>query len=154
LRFLLVDRILELESGKRATGIKNVTLSENFMAYHFPDMPIMPGMLIVEALVQLADWIVREDTGFTQMGLPIAFDRVKFRRIVHPGDQLRLEAVILTRDEQQAEIRAMAYCEGNLVTSADFTLAIQPLEPMLTAEEASRLFNIIHLQPEKKGWPV
>jgi 3-hydroxymyristoyl/3-hydroxydecanoyl-(acyl carrier protein) dehydratase len=154
LRFLLVDRIVELESGKRATGIKNVTMSENFLAYHFPDMPIMPGLLIVEALVQLADWIIREDTGFTRMGLPVAFDPVKFRRMVRPGDQLRLEASILSRDESQAEIRAMAYCEGSLVTTADFTLEIQTLETMLTPEEAARLFRLIHLQPEKKGWPV
>jgi len=146
-RFLLIDRILELESGKRATGIKNVTMSEDFFAYHFPDMPIMPGMLITESLVQLADWVIRESSDFTCLSLVTGFERLKFRQIVRPGDQLRLEVEIVTWEGQQAVVKGKAFCDGKLVTATDFTLAVQPVEPWLTPGEARRLFQMIHPVP-------
>jgi 3-hydroxyacyl-[acyl-carrier-protein] dehydratase len=143
-RFLLVDRILELERGKRALGIKNVTLSEDFLAYHFPEMPIMPGMLITESLVQLADWVIRESADFRQMGLATAFERLKFRQIVRPGDQLRLEVEIVRRDDQEAAVRGQASCDGKLVAAAHFTLGLHPVEPWLTTDDARRLYRMIH----------
>ncbi len=149
MRFLLVDRILELDSGKRAIGIKNVTLSEDFLAHHFPDYPIMPGTLIAEALVQLADWVIRESTDFAQMGLAIGFERIKFRRMVRPGDQLRLEVKLLERQNDQVAVEGKAYCDGALVTSLSFTLGIEALEPLQNPEIARRIYRMIALAPDQ-----
>lgn len=150
MRFLLVDRILEMESGKRAVGIKNVTLSEDFLTYHFPEMPIMPGMLIAEALVQLSDWLVRETTDFQAMGIATAFERMRFRHLVRPGDQLRLEVEILSRTETEAAVKGKAFCEGTSVATVDFTLGLQPIDPYLTSDEARRLYRLI-LAPARRG---
>jgi 3-hydroxyacyl-[acyl-carrier-protein] dehydratase len=143
MRFLLVDRILEMESGRRATGIKNVTMSEEFLAYHFPDRPIMPGALITESLVQLADWIVRESSDFQQMGLPMAFDRLKFRRFVRPGDQLFLEAEITSHTDSQVAVRGRALCQEQQMVTAAFTLALYPMDDFHTVEEARRHYRIL-----------
>lgn len=95
--FLLVDRVLELGLGKRGVGIKNVTINEPFFQGHFPGTPVMPGVLIIEALAQLGAVIV---LGMPENKGKLAFltgvDNVRFRRQVIPGDQLRLE-VEMTR---------------------------------------------------------
>jgi 3-hydroxyacyl-[acyl-carrier-protein] dehydratase len=148
MRFLLVDRILELERGRRAVGVKNVTLSEDFLAYHFPDMPIMPGMLITEALVQLADWTLREASDFQELGLAVAFDRLKFRRLVRPGDQLRLEVELLGREADEVAFKGKAAVDGALVTAAEFRLRPEPIHDWLTPDEARRLFGVMYHPPE------
>ncbi len=90
--FLLVDKILELEEGKRAVGIKNVTINEPFFQGHFPEYPVMPGVLIIEAMAQVGAVAVLK---MPQYAGKIAFfagiDKVRFRKQVVPGDQLRLE---------------------------------------------------------------
>lgn len=148
MRFLLVDRIVEIESGRRASGIKNVTMSEEFLAYHFPERPIMPGALITEALVQLADWIIREESDFQQMGLPLSFDRLKFRRFVRPGDQLMLEAEIKERGEEQVTVRGRALCEGQQMVTAAFTLALYPMDDFHSVAEARRHFRLLRGEKE------
>lgn len=151
MRFLMVDRILELESGRRATGIKNITLSEGFLEHHFPEMPIMPGSLIVEALVQLADWILRENSGFQEMGLPSSFAYLKFRRVVRPGDQLQLNVEALSHRGAQAEFKGTASRGGQAVATARFTLDVRSVEPLLTVEESRRIFEMIQPQSERVG---
>jgi 3-hydroxyacyl-[acyl-carrier-protein] dehydratase len=143
MRFLLVDRITELEAGKRAQGVKNVTLSEDFLAYHFPHKPIMPGMLILESLVQLGDWLVRARSDFSQLGLASAFDQIKFRRVVRPGDQLRLQVEVVEATPVTVDFKAQAHCDQALVASARFTLTLYPLETFLDPAEARRLFAIL-----------
>lgn len=93
--FLLVDRVLELEPGKKGVGIKNVTINEPFFQGHFPGTPIMPGVLIVEAMAQLGGVIVLgmpENQG--KLAFLVGIDDMRFRRQVVPGDQLRLEVEI------------------------------------------------------------
>lgn len=93
--FLLIDRILELEEGKRAIGIKNVTANENFFRGHFPNYPVMPGVLIVEALTQVSAVVMltkEENKG--RLGLLAGIDKCRFKRQVTPGDQLCLEVEI------------------------------------------------------------
>ncbi|PES71966.1 3-hydroxyacyl-[acyl-carrier-protein] dehydratase FabZ, partial [Bacillus cereus] len=95
--FLLIDRIIEVEEGKRAVGIKNVTTNEEFFNGHFPDYPVMPGVLIVEALAQVSAVIMlikEENRG--KIGLFAGIDNCRFKKQVRPGDQLRLE-VEMTR---------------------------------------------------------
>ncbi|HZJ82306.1 MAG TPA: 3-hydroxyacyl-ACP dehydratase FabZ [Clostridia bacterium] len=94
--FLLVDRVLELEPGKRAIGIKNVTINEPFFEGHFPGNPIMPGVLIVEAMAQLGAAIVLGiPENREKLALFAGIDNMRFRRQVVPGDQLRLEVEII-----------------------------------------------------------
>jgi 3-hydroxyacyl-[acyl-carrier-protein] dehydratase len=143
LRFLLVDQIVELDSGKRATGIKNVTLSEDFLADHFPEKPIMPGVLIAESLVQLADWVVRESSGFQQMGLAQSFERLRFRQMVQPGEQLRLEVDIVSQLGTEVIVKGKAFVADRLAAAADFTLSVRPVDPLISQEESARLFNLI-----------
>lgn len=93
--FLLVDRIIEIEEGKRIVGLKNVTQNEWFFQGHFPGQPIMPGVLILEALAQVgAVMVLRSFKAEGCIALFAGLDEVKFRRKVVPGDQLRLEAEV------------------------------------------------------------
>lgn len=124
--FLLVDKVLELEAGKRAVGIKNVTVNEEFFNGHFPDYPVMPGVLIVEALAQVSGIAVakaHEDT--TKIGLFAAIDQCKFKRPVRPGDQLRLEIEITRMKGPVAKATGVAYVDGEVVAQADMTFAFK-----------------------------
>lgn len=143
MRFLLVDRILELESGKQAVGVKNVTMSEDFLTHHFPDSPLMPGALITEALVQLADWVIRESTDFQKLGMAVEFKKIKFHRMVRPGDQIRLEVEIVSLIDNMAEVKGKAFCSGNLAAAARFSLACDDIDPYLAPEEARQMFEIL-----------
>ena len=92
--FLLVDRVLEREAGKRIVAIKNVTMNELFFQGHFPGHPIMPGVLIIEAMAQVAGLMVMEK-GSDSIPLFASMDNVKFKRPVTPGDQIRFEVEMI-----------------------------------------------------------
>ena len=140
MRFLLVDAILELEPGARAVGLKNVAMSEDFLADHFPDRPIMPGVLILESLVQLADWVVRDASNFEKLGVVTQFDRIRFRRVTRPGDQLRLEVGVRESLPGEHRFRGKAYSGDQLAASADITLMEVPLADYLDADAARASF--------------
>ena len=125
--FLLVDRIVEVEPGKRIVGIKNVTYNEPFFPGHFPGRPIMPGVLIVEAMAQTAGLLVfhslpEEDRKKTVFFL--GMDNVRFRRPVTPGDQLRLELEITRHRQSIWGVKGKAFVDGKLVTEGDLLAMI------------------------------
>ncbi len=123
--FLLVDRVIELEEGKMAVGIKNVTINEEFFQGHFPQEPIMPGMLQVEALAQLAGILVsRSEEDEESIGMFRSIEKVKFRQIVRPGDQLRLEVHVLKKRSNIARFSGQAFVDGEVVAEAEFTIAL------------------------------
>lgn len=136
MRFLLVDAIVTLERGSRAVGVKNLAMSEDYFADHFPARPIMPGALIVEALVQLADWVVRDASDFGAIGVATGFDRIKFRRVTRPGDQLRLEVDLTASDQGTHEFRGKAFSRDELAASASLTLVEAPLADYLDPDAA------------------
>lgn len=120
--FLLVDRIIEMESGKRIVGIKNVTYNEPFFPGHFPSRPIMPGVLIVEAMAQTAGVLAFKSLPDQDQKKPVYFlgiDHVRFRKPVVPGDQLRLEIEITKHRQSIWGFKGKALVEGKLVTEAE-----------------------------------
>jgi 3-hydroxyacyl-[acyl-carrier-protein] dehydratase len=125
--FLLVDRVLEVEKEKRIVGIKNVTYNEPFFPGHFPGRPIMPGVLIVEAMAQTAGLLVFHSVPEEDRKKPIFFlgiDNVRFRKPVIPGDQLRLE-VEMTRHRQSTwGFKGKALVDGKLVAEGDLLAMI------------------------------
>jgi len=122
---LLVDRILEVEEGKRAVGIKNVTANEEFFNGHFPDYPVMPGVLIVEALAQVSAVIMlMKDENRGKIGLFAGIDRCRFKKQVHPGDQLRLEVEITRVRGSIAKGNAVATVNGEVACEAEVTFAL------------------------------
>lgn len=118
--FLLVDRIIELEA-ERVVGIKNVTVNEPFFTGHFPDFPVMPGVLIVEAMAQTAGVLVLKSIPDREQKLVllVSVDGARFRRPVVPGDQLRLEMQVIKRKGSVAKMAGRALVDGVLVAEAE-----------------------------------
>jgi len=121
--FLLIDRVINLEVGKNLTAIKNVTFNEPHFAGHFPDQPIMPGVLIIEALAQATGILAfKSEVGKPQTGqiyMLVGVDKVRFKRMVEPGDQLEIYAEIITVKRGIWKFNCRASVEGKLVTSAE-----------------------------------
>lgn len=123
--FLLVDRILEVEEAKRAIGIKNVTANEEFFNGHFPDYPVMPGVLIVEALAQVgAVAMLKKEENRGRLAFFAGIDNCRFKRQVKPGDQLRLEVEMTRVRGAIGKGKGTATVDGELVCEAELTFAL------------------------------
>ena len=128
--FLLVDRIIEMELGKRVVGLKNVTSNEFFFEGHFPGNPIMPGALIIEAMAQVGGILARLSvSGLLEKRSNdsiyfVSMDNVKFRKPVVPGDQLRLEAQALRTGSRVWKMTGKAFVENGLVAEAEIVATI------------------------------
>lgn len=123
--FLLVDRIIDLVPGKKAVGIKNVTINEEFFKGHFPGHPVMPGVLILEALAQVGGVLMLsqpENRG--KLAYFMTIEGVKFRQPVHPGDQLRLEAEVIKIRSRTGQCYGKAYVQDRLVCEAEVKFAL------------------------------
>jgi len=120
---LLVDRILEIDPDKRIVGLKNVTANESFFQGHFPGAPVMPGVLIIEAMAQCGAILCIRDLPESERSTKIAYfagiDKARFRKPVVPGDQLILEITILQRRASTAKLRGVAKVNGVLVAEAE-----------------------------------
>ena len=122
---LLVDRIIELEPGQRAVGLKNVTANEWFFEGHFPELPIMPGVLIIEALAQTgAVAALSADEFAGKLGLFAGIDGVRFRKQVVPGDQLRLEVEMERLRRGIGRAAAIATVDGETAAEGRLTFAL------------------------------
>ncbi|HEX9500979.1 MAG TPA: 3-hydroxyacyl-ACP dehydratase FabZ [Thermoanaerobaculia bacterium] len=118
---LLIDRIVEIEAGKRIVGIKNVSANEQFFQGHFPGAPVMPGVLIVEAMAQCAAVLILRDIPNREEKLFLfgGVDKARFRKPVIPGDQVRLECEILQRRSNSVKIHGTATVNSELVAEAE-----------------------------------
>jgi 3-hydroxyacyl-[acyl-carrier-protein] dehydratase len=125
--FLLIDRVLSIELGKRITGIKNVTFNEPFFQGHFPGRPIMPGVLIAESLAQLGGILallsIPENLGNPSIFL-MGLDKVRFRQPVVPGDQLLLEVNTLRSGKRFWKMHGQAFVNQVLVTEGEVIAAV------------------------------
>ncbi|MBS2970816.1 3-hydroxyacyl-ACP dehydratase FabZ [Metabacillus sp. KIGAM252] len=123
--FLLVDRILEVEEGARAVGIKNVSANEEFFNGHFPDYPVMPGVLIVEALAQVgAVAMLKKEENRGRLAFFAGIDNCRFKKQVKPGDQLRLEVEIIRFRGALGKGKATATVDGQVVCEAEIMFAL------------------------------
>ena len=123
--FLLVDRVVELEPGVRATGIKQVTINEWFFQGHFPGRPVMPGVLIVEAMAQVGAVALLSQPNFAgKIPFFAGIDGVRFRRVVQPGDTLTLTMEMTKMRSRVGKGKGEARVDGQLAAEGEFTFAI------------------------------
>ncbi|MBD7965027.1 3-hydroxyacyl-ACP dehydratase FabZ [Fictibacillus norfolkensis] len=123
--FLLIDRILEVEEGERAVGIKNVTANEEFFNGHFPEYPVMPGVLIVEALAQVgAVAMLKKEENRGRLAFFAGIDNCRFKKQVVPGDQLRLEVEMTRVRGSIGKGKGIATVDGQVACEVDITFAL------------------------------
>jgi len=138
--FLLIDRVVEFEPAKRLVAIKNVTMNEPFFQGHFPGLPIMPGVLVIEAMAQAGAIIMMTEMPDRETKLAVftGIEKAKFRRQVTPGDQLRIEVEVLAFKSRVGRMEAKALVDGKLACQATLTCAIVPRvrDPEQAAAEA------------------
>ncbi|MGB3304998.1 MAG: 3-hydroxyacyl-ACP dehydratase FabZ [Thermomicrobiales bacterium] len=125
--FLLVDQIHELEPGKRGVGIKNVTANEQFFQGHFPEYPVMPGVLIVEAIAQVGSVILLSEEQYAgQLALFAGINNVRFKRQVKPGDTLRIEVELGQFRRNVGTGTGVATVDGVVACKGEFMFALAP----------------------------
>jgi 3-hydroxyacyl-[acyl-carrier-protein] dehydratase len=129
--FLLIDRVVEFERGKRLVAIKNVTVNEPFFQGHFPGYPIMPGVLVIEAMAQAGAIVMMTEIPDRDKKLAVftGIDKAKFRRQVTPGDQLRIEVDVLAFKTRIGRMEAKAFVGDKLACQAVLTCSIVQREP-------------------------
>ncbi len=134
--FLLVDRIIELEENRRAVGIKNVTYNEAFFQGHFPGRPIMPGVLVLEAMAQVGGvMLLVSSNNKGKLALFGGADRVRWRKAVVPGDQLVVECKMLRSRGDVGRVEAVARVNGEVVAEAELTYVLR--EPVQASNKAA-----------------
>jgi 3-hydroxyacyl-[acyl-carrier-protein] dehydratase len=137
--FLLIDRVIDLTRKERIVAIKNVTINEPYFAGHFPEMPIMPGVLILEAIAQAGGALLLteiEDRGDKLMVFT-GVERARFRRPVFPGDQLRIEVVVKAWRTTAVRMEGNAFVDGKRVAEAIVTCRLVPRAASQSAEETT-----------------
>ncbi len=122
--FLLVDKVVEFEPEVRAVGIKNVTINEPFFQGHFPNNPVMPGVLIIEALAQVAGIMAFKSGAEGKNVYFMSIEKVKFRKPVVPGDQLRLEVQVIHKRGNVWKFSGKAFVGDQLKSEAEFTAMV------------------------------
>ncbi|MBN2064950.1 MAG: 3-hydroxyacyl-ACP dehydratase FabZ [Sedimentisphaerales bacterium] len=128
--FLLVDRVLSIEGDKRAVGLKNVTMNEPFFQGHYPGTPIMPGVLIVEAMAQMSGLLFAQKLEHTgQLAVLMSMDKVKLRRPVVPGDQLILETEALRSKNRTGDCKCRALVGDKVVAEAQIRFMLVDADP-------------------------
>ncbi len=128
--FLMVDRIVEIEGTRRIVGLKNVTINEPFFQGHYPGEPIMPGVLIIEALAQIGGVLLSQELEHKgKVAVLLSLDKVKFRRSVRPGDQLLLEAETIRVRSTTGHVKGRARVGNELVAEADIKFILRDAEP-------------------------
>jgi len=160
MRFLLIDRILTCEPGRRLVAVKNVTLESDYLDHHFPGLPVMPGVLVTEALAQASGWLLRKtaaaENGAVLLPLLAGIKGSRFMRMVQPGDSMELEAVIKSRECNMAITTTTARVGGKVVARAELLMAMREyrdeVELAQAVSEAAILERILDRPAEPFAW--
>lgn len=145
MRYLLIDHITEWKSGKSITGIKNIAMSEDFLEFHFPKNPIMPGILLLEGLVQLAGWLEAASSDFRNWFLLTKVRKSNFYGFALPGDQVEFELERLDVDDE-TENRALSgigFVKGKKKIRAEFEGDVIPFSDIEDVDEQKRFFKLL-----------
>jgi 3-hydroxyacyl-[acyl-carrier-protein] dehydratase len=138
MRFVLIDRIVELEPCVRIMAVKSLTMSEEYLADHFPHFPVMPGVLMLEALTQAGAWLVRASEDFTHSMVVLKqANNVKYAQFVEPGQTLTVAAEVLKFEDSEVKMKAYGTVSGRIIVSARLTLACYNLADIHQEHESS-----------------
>ena len=118
MRYLMVDRILKIEKGQSAVGLKNVTQSEDVFTHHFPDMPVMPGALTLEAMAQTCGRLIAASSDFTLRPILLSVEKARFKRMIVPGDQMRIYVTMQGIGTHAAQLAAVVEVDGSMAAEA------------------------------------
>jgi 3-hydroxyacyl-[acyl-carrier-protein] dehydratase len=144
MRYLLVDHITEITDGRLIRGIKNVAMTEDFLEFHFPSNPIMPGVMLLEALTQLAGWLVASSSGFEKWLAVRRVNKSQFYSFALPGDQIELEVELEREgDAGHPRFRGTGTVAGRKKIVAEFEGETVPLQDLEDPEEQKRFFKIL-----------
>ena len=150
MRYLLIDHITEWESGKSIKGIKNVAMSEDFLEFHFPKNPIMPGVMLLEGLTQLTGWLEAASSDFKNWFLVSRVIKSNFYGFAFPGDQVELEVEYVSSGEQNTKIfRGSGFVKGKKKIITEFEGEIIPLDDIEDTEEQKKFFRVLTRESRK-----
>lgn len=144
MRYMLVDRVMAWEADASIQGVKNITMSEDFLELHFPRFPVMPGALIFEGLVQLAGWLEAAGSDFTQWILLEKVRSVRYYGFAFPGDQVVLNVEARGEEEGLKKFRGVASVEGERRVVAEFGGKVAPLADYEDPEEQRHHFRVLN----------
>ncbi len=141
MRFVLVDRITDIQPGQSLTAIKNLSLAEEYLADHFPGFPVMPGVLMLEALTQSGAWLVRDMEDFANSVVILKKAKtIKYGSFVEPGRQLRLKVTLVSHDDREATFKGEGTIDGQVMVKGQFTLMrynLRDRDPAMHATDAA-----------------
>jgi 3-hydroxyacyl-[acyl-carrier-protein] dehydratase len=144
MRYLLIDHITEWESERLIKGVKNVAMSEDFLEFHFPKNPIMPGVMLLEALTQLTGWLEAASSDFNNWFLVNKVLKSNFYGFAFPGDQVELEVERVSESDQILKVyRGSGFVKGRKKIITEFEGEIIPLEDIEYAEEQKKFFKVL-----------
>ena len=144
MRFILLDKILEYEKGKSAVGIKEITMTEDFFSDHFPKFPVMPGVLQLESIMQLASWLAFATKDFTVKTKVVDIKGVKFSGFVRPGDKMVIKLDITSIDDNGFQFKAKVFVDDKVKSSVKSgSLSYVNIEELEDPEEAKEFFKML-----------
>lgn len=144
MRYLLVDHITDYKPGEMIKAVKNVAMSEDFLEFHFPGNPIMPGVMLLEALTQLTGWLEAVSSGFCNWFLIGKVKKSNFYGFAFPGDQVELEVEYVSSDGSGIKTyRGIGFVQGKKKIVAEFEGSIIPLEDIEDVEEQKHFFQVL-----------
>src|SRR5204863_822599 len=145
MRYLMLDRVLEVEKGVRIVGLKNVTQSEDFFTHHFPDFPVMPGALTLEAMAQTAGRLICVSRDFSVRPMLLSVERARFRQAVRPGDQMMIRAELQGLGSRKAEVSVTVQVAGRVVADARLAFVLADISQS-SAEAMRRQYEQLCIQ--------
>jgi 3-hydroxyacyl-[acyl-carrier-protein] dehydratase len=142
MRYLLIDHITGIKEGKSIKGVKNVAMTEDFLEWHFPRNPVMPGVMMLEAMVQLAGWLTAASTDFKDWVLPTSVRKCNFYRVALPGDQVEIEVEAAEEDGKKI-FKAISKSNGKKLVRAEFEADTVKLADIEDVSDARHHFKVL-----------